>query len=178
MKSLKKCSKCNHEWYDDIDQKKLKKVDFIWVNRDYQSFEWFIELLGQIELQQLNIKASSTRTIDRFIQIHLFMTSAKCEQGIKTMEQKISDQNSIENSNEFSLKLKPGRPDFDSVNKILFNFYKVNVNLENYLFKLFKKISTENKGKVDVYFCGNSEFGRIVQKKAIQFKYKFSKEYF
>ena len=26
-KSLKKCSKCDHEWYDDIEEKKLKKVN-------------------------------------------------------------------------------------------------------------------------------------------------------
>lgn len=158
MKSLKKCAKCNHEWYDDIDQKKLRKVDFIWVNRDYQSFEWFIELLGQIELQQMNVKATSTKIIDRFIQIHLFMTSAKCEQEIKPIDAQNQTPNENEQkTNEFLLKLKPGRPDFDT---------------------LFKEISAENKGKVDVYFCGNSEFGRIVQKKAIQFKYKFSKEYF
>jgi hypothetical protein len=31
--SLKKCSKCSHEWYDAIDMKKFKKVDFIWTNR-------------------------------------------------------------------------------------------------------------------------------------------------
>lgn len=40
--------------------------------------------------------------------------------------------------------------------------------------KLFRNISSENKGKVDVFFCGNSEFGRIVQKKSIQFKYLYN----
>lgn len=116
MKSLKKCAKCNHEWYDDIDQKKLRKVDFIWVNRDYQSFEWFIELLGQIELQQMNVKATSTKIIDRFIQIHLFMTSAKCEQEIKPIDAQNQTPNENEQkTNEFLLKLKPGRPDFDTV---------------------------------------------------------------
>ena len=27
----------------------LKKVDFIWINRDQKSFEWFINLLSQLE---------------------------------------------------------------------------------------------------------------------------------
>ena len=95
-------------------EKNLYKVDFIWVNRDYQSFEWFIELLGQIELQQLNmISSSSENTVDRFIQIHLYMTSAKCEQDIKLIENFLNTKNG--KTKDFSLKLIPGRPDFDSV---------------------------------------------------------------
>ncbi len=35
-----------------------------------------------------------------------------------------------------------------------------------------------SKGKVDVYFCGNPEFGKLVELKSIEYKYKFSKEYF
>ena len=27
----------------------LKKVDFIWINQDQKSFEWFINLLSQLE---------------------------------------------------------------------------------------------------------------------------------
>ena len=83
-------------------------VDFIWVNRDYDSFEWFIELLGQLEFQKLNSKIST----DRCIRIHLYMTSAKIEQEIKLFD-------SINSENiEFSLKLNPGRPDLDQVRLI------------------------------------------------------------
>ena len=47
-RSLKKCSNCSHEWYDKLDLKKFSKVDFIWTNRDFGAFEWFIQLLGEI----------------------------------------------------------------------------------------------------------------------------------
>ena len=30
----------------------LKKVDFIWINRDQKSFEWFVNLLSQLEMEQ------------------------------------------------------------------------------------------------------------------------------
>ena len=30
----------------------LKKVDFIWINRDQKSFEWFLNLLSMIEADQ------------------------------------------------------------------------------------------------------------------------------
>ena len=112
-KSLKTCNKCEHQWYDSMDEKKLKRVDFVWVNRDYQSFEWFIELLGQIELQQLN----SSQNGERFIGMHLYMTSSKVVQEIKPLENPEFDKKGqIESKiDDFSIKLIPGRPDFEKV---------------------------------------------------------------
>ena len=108
---MKTCPNCKHQWYDRLEQKKLRRVDFIWVNRDYQAFEWFIELLGQLELQQINC------TSERFINIHLFMTSAKTAQEIKPLDMPDFDKNGqIESKlKDFVLKLNPGRPDFDTV---------------------------------------------------------------
>jgi hypothetical protein len=107
--SLKTCSNCNHQWYEEIKQNKLKKVDFIWVNRDFQAFEWFIELLGELELQQLNSR--------RFITIHLYMTSAKAIQEIRPLENPdFNMHGQIESKVEdFSVKLLPGRPDIKRV---------------------------------------------------------------
>ena len=47
-RSLKKCSNCSHEWYDKLDLKNFSTVDFLWTNRDFGAFEWFIQLLGEI----------------------------------------------------------------------------------------------------------------------------------
>jgi len=41
------------------------------------------------------------------------MTSAKCEQDIKLIENYLNTKNG--KTKDFSLKLIPGRPDFDSV---------------------------------------------------------------
>ena len=128
------------------------------MNRDYQSFEWFIELLGQLELQQLN---STKQHGERFIGIHLYMTSAHQVQEIKPLDYGEFDKNGhMETSmalDDFSLKLNPGRPDFN---------------------KIFADISAKKKGKVDVFFCGSREFGQTVQKTSLSYKFKFNKEYF
>lgn len=93
----------------------LKKVDFIWVNRDYQAFEWFIELLGQLELQQIN--SSTANKTERFIGIHLYMTSANVEQEIRPLDNpEFNKKGQIESKmDDFVLKLNPGRPDFEQV---------------------------------------------------------------
>ncbi|CAF1087428.1 unnamed protein product [Brachionus calyciflorus] len=151
-KSLKKCPDCDHQWYDQMKQKNLKRVDFIWVNRDYQSFEWFIELLGQLELQQIN-------SSKRFKGLHLYMTSASTVQEIKPLDNPDFDKNGqIESKmDDCVLKLNPGRPDFD---------------------KLFTELTKENKKKVDVFFCGNRDFGKFVQKKCLSHSFNFKKEFF
>lgn len=155
-KSLKTCSKCDHQWYDDLESKKLKRVDFVWVNRDYQSFEWFIELLGQIELQQLNSQRK------RFIGIHLYMTSAKNVQEIRPLDLPDFDRKGqikkSKHSDNFSLKLIPGRPDLD---------------------KLFGNVFKSKRAKdVDVFFCGNKVFGQTVREKSLDYRFKFHKENF
>ena len=88
------------------------------MNRDYQSFEWFIELLGELEMQQLN-----TNT-DRFIGIHLYMTSSKVVQQVQPLEYSISSKTTSmkRKIKDFSLKLNPGRPDFDAVICLNFTF--------------------------------------------------------
>jgi NADPH oxidase 5 len=41
----------------------LRKVDFFWINRDQRSFEWFVQLLSQLEIEQ----AESGSAMDRFL---------------------------------------------------------------------------------------------------------------
>ncbi len=131
----------------------------MWVNRDFQSFEWFVELLGQIELQQLNLMLQN---MERFIGIHLYMTSSKNEREIRPMDNPEFDMmGQIDDSEieDFSLKLQPGRPDIE---------------------KLFTEISSNrtHDRSVDVFFCGNREFGKIVEKESLKFGFNFSKEHF
>jgi len=94
-------------------------VDFIWVNRDFDAFEWFVELLGELELQQ-------TRLVnERFLTIHLYMTSAKVEQEIRCnidpanfnhlKKKKLLNNLLNEENHDFGLRLIPGRPKFEQV---------------------------------------------------------------
>ena len=56
QKSKVKCPNCQHNWTNmETDHlEKLKKVDFIWVNRNHKMFEWFVDLLSQLENEQLD----------------------------------------------------------------------------------------------------------------------------
>jgi len=48
------CPNCSYRWTNDMENSmfKLKKVDFFWINRDQKSFEWFVNLLSQLEIEQ------------------------------------------------------------------------------------------------------------------------------
>lgn len=96
-----------------------KKVDFIWINRDHKAFEWFIELLAHLELQQ-----SELNNEERFIEFRFYVTSAKSKDEIKsnTIE---AYTISINNPNLKSIledklkdiveKMEPGRPNLENV---------------------------------------------------------------
>ncbi|KAK8752060.1 hypothetical protein OTU49_011894, partial [Cherax quadricarinatus] len=50
--------------------RKLRKVDFVWVNRDIGSFEWFLEVLADLESEQRVIGAA----METFLSLHLYKT--------------------------------------------------------------------------------------------------------
>ena len=45
-------------------------MDFIWVNRDLRHFEWFLELLANIEEEQSVAGAA----MEKFLRLHLYKT--------------------------------------------------------------------------------------------------------
>ncbi|KAG7162785.1 NADPH oxidase 5-like 2, partial [Homarus americanus] len=52
--------------------RKLRKVDFVWVNRDIGSFEWFLEVLAAMESEQRVVGAA----METFLSLHLYKTGA------------------------------------------------------------------------------------------------------
>lgn len=59
------CPHCHYTWASEIPPTvmNLRKVDFFWINRDQRSFEWFVQLLSQLEIEQ----AESGGAMDRFL---------------------------------------------------------------------------------------------------------------
>lgn len=53
------------------------QVDFIWLNRAQKSFEWFISLLTEIEMDQALMESSLNPNLYHFIDMHMYITSAK-----------------------------------------------------------------------------------------------------
>ncbi len=117
-------------WYRSMSSKaaKVQTVDFVWVNRDCNAFEWFLEMLGELELQQLQLGDK------RFIRVHLYMTSAKQEREIKLVDViDMDDDNRLTGNKQaldkekvkgFSMKLKPGRPSWNEVYNIELSFFE------------------------------------------------------
>ena len=63
------CPNCSYRWTNDIEASmfKLKKVDFFWINRDQKSFEWFVKLLSQLEIEQ----AEQAGAMGHFLEMHM-----------------------------------------------------------------------------------------------------------
>lgn len=57
------------------------KVDFFWINRDQHSFEWFVNLLSQLEIEQAELGA----TMERFLEMHMYITSALQKNDMKAV---------------------------------------------------------------------------------------------
>ena len=57
------------------------QVDFFWINRDQRSFEWFIDMLSQLEMEQ----AEMGGVFDRFLDLHMYITSALKKTDMKAV---------------------------------------------------------------------------------------------
>ena len=57
------------------------QVDFFWINRDQKSFEWFVSLLSQLEMEQ----AESGGSLGRFLEMHMYVTSALQKTDMKSV---------------------------------------------------------------------------------------------
>ena len=55
-------------------------MDFFWINRDQRSFEWFVSLLSQLEIEQ-----SEQCGFERFLDMHMYMTSALRKTDVKAI---------------------------------------------------------------------------------------------
>ena len=59
------CPQCSYQWTQDPDNIdglfNLRKVDFFWINRDHTSFEWFVNLLSDLEIEQQELGGSMNR---------------------------------------------------------------------------------------------------------------------
>ncbi|XP_067653613.1 NADPH oxidase 5-like isoform X1 [Haliotis asinina] len=153
------CPNCTHAWYDDVPQHvmNLKKVDFIWINRDQKAFEWFVSLLTQLEMEQ-----TMEGGLGNFIEMHMYMTAALNKTDLKgiglqmalDLIHKKQDKDLLTG---LKTRTQPGRPDFK---------------------KLFTKIAAEKKGNVKVFFCGNPMLGKTIKQHCESFGFGFCKENF
>nr|XP_054749918.1 NADPH oxidase 5-like [Lytechinus pictus] len=152
------CPICQHTWLGNIptDMMRLKKVDFIWINRNQNAFEWFVSLLTQLEMEQ------AQEPFDRFLELHMYMTSAMAKNDMKGIGLQMAlDIMHKKGHRDLITGLKtrtqPGRPDWN---------------------KIFTQIAREKKGKVQVFFCGSPTLAKVIKKSCEKFNFSFHKENF
>lgn len=157
-KRRQKCPNCAHEFSDPKPPLvcKLRKVDFVWINRDQKSFEWFIKLLAQLELTQSHLPPG-----ERFLDIHIHLTAmepAKTKSvGLQLALYLVHEKNKKDLVTGLRTRTKAGRPNWD---------------------QFFEDILGQKRGKVSVFFCGRPQLGRLLHRQCDRFGFKFRKEIF
>ena len=80
------CTECGAPNFhlEKLKSRKLKKIDFIWINRDMRNFSWFQKILAEFEHEQelyLNAIRSHSNNAEeqqaRYLDIHLYCTSLR-----------------------------------------------------------------------------------------------------
>uniref|UniRef100_A0A4W6FYZ2 NADPH oxidase 5 n=1 Tax=Lates calcarifer TaxID=8187 RepID=A0A4W6FYZ2_LATCA len=153
------CPNCNYSWCENIKDSdmKLRKVDFIWINRDQKSFEWFVSLLTKLEMDQADEEPEG-----RFLEMHMYMTSALSKNDMKAIGLQmaldlLAKKEKRDSITGLRTRTQPGRPEWG---------------------KVFQKVSEENKGKVHVFYCGSPALAKVIKAQCEHFGFNFYKENF
>uniref|UniRef100_A0A4W3I8D7 NADPH oxidase 5 n=1 Tax=Callorhinchus milii TaxID=7868 RepID=A0A4W3I8D7_CALMI len=153
------CPNCNYSWCQNVkdNEMNLRKVDFIWINRDQKSFEWFVSLLTKLEMDQADQEPDG-----RFLEMHMYMTSALSKNDMKALGLQmaldlLAKKEKRDSITGLRTRTQPGRPDWS---------------------KVFQKVADEMKGKVHVFFCGSPALAKTVKAQCEHFGFKFYKENF
>jgi len=154
------CPDCNYTWTNEkMDNMfRLKKVDFFWINRDHTSFEWFVDLLSQLEKEQQEHGGH----MNRFLDMHMYVTSALQRNDMKAVALQMA----------LDILHKKEKKDLITGLKSRMNAGRPNWN------KVFTKLRDEQKGQVTVFFCGNPMVAKTLRLKCEQFGFNFKKEVF
>uniref|UniRef100_A0A1Y1K502 NADPH oxidase 5 n=1 Tax=Photinus pyralis TaxID=7054 RepID=A0A1Y1K502_PHOPY len=154
------CPKCKFAWASEIPASvmNLRKVDFFWINRDQRSFEWFVNLLSQLEIEQAELGSA----MERFLEMHMYITSALQKTDMKAVGLQLAldllhEKEKRDLITGLKTRTNAGRPNWD---------------------KVFKQILDQKKGKVTIFYCGPPQLARILRVKSDQYGFSFRKEVF
>ena len=73
-------------------------MDFFWINRHQRAFEWFVNLLSQLELEQAELGGS----LEDFLRLHMYVTSAPAGDDFRSL---LLQVNVICNISQYQLNL-------------------------------------------------------------------------
>lgn len=153
IEKKRQCPNCSHTWIERVLSQRimnLKKVDFIWINRDQTSFEWFVELLYKLHKQQFSVNSSNEYNCERFLDIHMYVTGHKADSSARK-------STLVLDKYKHSLNWKYGRPDWE---------------------QLFNDIRLENRGRVSIFYCGRPDLASLLRNFCSRYNFRFQKEVF
>jgi predicted ferric reductase len=130
----------------------LRKLRFVWLARDQYSFEWFRELLAELE------KRDTARLLD----IHIYMTAGRADMagGILDVAQRLMQaQRKGDVFTGLRTHTSMGTPDFD---RLLDGFYRADPSLP----------------RPRVFFCGPASLGHVVARSCRRLGLSFRSERF
>jgi NADPH oxidase len=151
--------------------KRLKRVEFIWVCRDTNSFEWFQSLLKSLEEQHEDLRLGAPI---EFLRIHTYLTQ---KVDFDTAQNIVLNSVGMDKDplTELSSRTNFGRP----------NFQRLLVGMRDGILNQTYLGGVEKGGRTDVgvYFCGPNTAARDIKRacKAAtvkEVKFKFWKEHF
>lgn len=98
-------------------------MDFFWLNRHQRAFEWFVNLLSELEIEQAQLQER-----DRFLDIHMYITSALNSSDMKAVGLQMALDLLYQKEKRCLItglksRTQPGRPDW---NKVRFGYPKKN----------------------------------------------------
>jgi len=158
------CHQCGSKTYNQrmLTNQKLKKIDFIWINREMSNFSWFLNVLNEFENEQndyLNSIAYENRT--RYLDIHLYCTSIRSNEQAMLNNlpyDLVANMYEVLRQEDMHTQLKTpthvGRPPW----KLLFSQFKA-----------------EHRS-THVFFTGNNLMGEEIRKLSNEFMFKFQHE--
>lgn len=156
---------------------RLKRVEFLWVTRSIESFEWFQTLLSSLEAQ--SAQAAETVGGPEFLRIHTYLTQ-RVDANTAANIYLNTVGNAVDPLTELRTKTQYGRPDFNR----LFGAMRDGLMDQTYL-DVGKEgsITAGTKATVGVYFCGPSAAAREIKNAAKAtsnelVKFRFWKEHF
>ncbi|RMZ78379.1 hypothetical protein DV738_g3941, partial [Chaetothyriales sp. CBS 135597] len=156
--------------------RRLKRVEFIWITRSVESFEWFQTLLSSLEYQS-ELTAQRDGGPD-FLRIHTYLTqNVDMNTAANIYLNTVGSQ--LDPLTELRTKTQYGRPDFSR----LFGAMRDGLMDQSYLRLGDASVTAATKSTVGVYFCGPSAAARGIKKVCSEMsndivKFKFWKEHF
>ncbi|QKX59492.1 uncharacterized protein TRUGW13939_06626 [Talaromyces rugulosus] len=149
--------------------RRLRRVEFIWICKDTNSFEWFQALLSSLE-QQSAISADS-QGAPEFLRIHTYLTQ-RLDNDTTANIYLNSVGTELDPLTELKSRTNFGRPDFNR----LFGAMRDGLVDGTYLPGL-------ERSDVGIYFCGPNAAAREIEEAAKEsssreIRFKFWKEHF